>query len=133
MELKEILVASHWPHRSTSRPHLGCGSRWAPRYKLLEGELLALGLHRLLDELLLQLRLAEHHPDLLLVDALGDLGRLLDMNEMYSMSTSQSARLVSLPVPPLAVISMIVPSNFSRMNELSAVLRAYSCSLLFKY
>ena len=95
--------------------------------------MLALGLHRLLDELLLQLRLAEHHPDLLLVDALGDLGRLLDMNEMYSMSTSQSARLASLPVPPLAVISMIVPSNFSRMNELCAVLRAYSCSLLFKY
>ena len=95
--------------------------------------MLALGLHRLLDELLLQLRLAEHHPDLLLVDALGDLGRLLDMNEMYSMSTSQSARLASLPVSPLAVISMIVPSNFSRMNELRAVLRAYSCSLLIKY
>ena len=32
-----------------------------------------------------------------------------------------------------AVISMIVPSNLSRMNELSADLRAYSCSLLFKY
>ena len=61
--------------------------------------MLALGLHRLLDELLLQLRLAEHHPDPLLVDALGDLGRLLDMDEMYSMSTSQSARLASLPVP----------------------------------
>ena len=60
--------------------------------------MLALGLHRLLDELLLQLRLAEHHPDLLLVDALGDLGRPLDIDEMYSVSTSQSVRLASLPV-----------------------------------
>ena len=31
------------------------------------------------------------------------------------------------------VIFMIVPSNFSSVNELSADLRAYSWSLLFKY
>ena len=32
-----------------------------------------------------------------------------------------------------AVISMIVRSNFSSVNELSADFNAYSCSLLFKY
>ena len=32
-----------------------------------------------------------------------------------------------------AVIFMIVPSNFSSVNELSADLRAYSYNLLFKY
>ena len=44
-----------------------------------------------------------------------------------------TAPTIAYMVRGYAVISMIVPSNLSSVKELSADLRASSCSLLFKY
>eukprot|EP00964_Phaeocystis_antarctica_P163878 scaffold140876_cov205-Phaeocystis_antarctica.AAC.1 len=70
------------------------------------------GLHRLLDKLLLQLRLAEHQAPRPPPDALGSANSVADsMDEMQSMNSSAASRCSSAFLKMTSASSCTAPSR----------------------